>query len=85
MDSNINYEDVKSGLMPRCNRVFKTRGGTSWAEMALKALISLWWQMKIGHLRLLHTPAGASALEVLMSDLLMIQLLNSFNFQCGIR
>lgn len=85
MDSNINYSDVKSGLMPCCKKVFKMRGDTSWGEMALKALMSMWWQMKIGYLRLLHTPAVGSALEVLMTDLLMIQLLNSFNFQCGIR
>lgn len=53
--------------------------------MTLKTLMSLWWQMKIRYLRLLHTPAVGSALEVLMCDLLMIQLLNSFNFQCGLR
>ena len=87
MDSNINYEDVKSGSMPCCNRVFKMRGDISWGETALKALMSLWWQMKIGYLRLLHTPSAlvGSALEVLKCDLLMIQLLNSFNFSCGIR
>jgi len=71
VDTNTNYEDVKSGLMP-CKRVFEVKGNTSWGEMALKALMNLWWQMKTGYLRLLHTAAVGSALEVLMADLLTI-------------
>lgn len=61
------------------------RGDANLGEMASKSLMSLWWQMKIRYLRLLHTPAVGSALEVLMCDLLMVQLLNSFIFKCGLR
>lgn len=61
------------------------RGDAKWGEITSKTWMSLWWQMKIRYLRLLHTPAVGSALEILMCDLLMIQLLNSFNFQCGLR
>lgn len=61
------------------------RGDASSGEITSETLMSLWWQMKIKYLRLLHTPAVDSALEVLVCDLLMIQLLNSFNFHYGLR
>lgn len=83
MDSNKNYEDIKSGLVPCCTGILRggeMPAGEKWLQKLWWACGGRWNSGIWGFCKL-----QLSACEILMCDLLLIQLLNSLNFQCGLR